>query len=114
MTRSCAGSDTPIESYLELLDKQRNRNGALAASLACSSVADDYERYLRGCNSHLVADPEEGLFAAYMDLNSLYAYSGKKIYSSSLFFAIRLLPPREYFFVTVACTTTMGCCCCCV
>ena len=77
LTRSVAGADSCMDSYLELLDRQRNRNGVLATSLACNSVADDYERYLRGCNSHLVANPLEGIYAAYLDLNSLYAFSGE-------------------------------------
>ena len=75
VTRSFAGEDTPIESYLELLDKQRNRKGVLAASLACNGAVDD-ETYLRGCNAHLVSDPEEAKYCGYFDLNGLYAFSG--------------------------------------
>jgi hypothetical protein len=54
---------------MDLLKQQRERFGKAGPE---DPTLD--EQYVRGCNAHLVDDPQPSRFCSYMDLNSLYAF----------------------------------------
>jgi hypothetical protein len=86
--RSFGGQGADASSYVALMEEQleleRRRGRADDADSLWNryrrSGAPDYEAYLRGCNSHvLAADPLTGRqtsqparYLAYMDVNALY------------------------------------------
>jgi hypothetical protein len=83
MTRSFGGSEVDIEPFVEIAKKQMERESkdsisdGLAARLAKTGLS--LEAYLRGCNAHLVDDPEPATHLPYFDIISLYPAAGKGV-----------------------------------
>lgn len=84
MTRSFAGCEVDVKPYLEMAKRQmqwESENGVtegLRARLEATGL--DLEKYLTGCNAHLVSNPLIAIIIKYFDIYSLYPAAGTSFF----------------------------------
>jgi hypothetical protein len=107
MARSCGGSEVDMEPFLDMARNQMamedggdeyssSAEGTLKERLQRSGLS--LEAYLRGCNAHLVDNPEPATHLPYFDINSLYPAAGKRF---TLLPEAFLFLSRVFFFCSL-------------